>query len=115
MKNIIICLFLIHIFIFMLPAIAKNNKEFTLRCSYITARTDFYVNIHPITFKQNGDAYMDNKYIGKAFKTKDNELYLPLEKGGLFTIDLEKWLSIYSILVDDEYVYSYGSCQLVGN
>lgn len=91
---------------------AKDKNDLILQCSYITAQTDFYIKLRPITFKSNGDAYMDNKIVGKAYKTDDNTLFLPMEKDTLLSINFDKWESIYSFMLNGKPVYNFGSCEL---
>ena len=110
-KNILAQMIFIMFLFINSSVLAKNNKDFTLHCSYITAKTGLYITLKPITFKKNGDAYMEGKYIGKAYKADDNTLYLPMEKNALFSMDFDKWLSIYSISIDDKPIYNFGSCE----
>ena len=112
MKRLSCLLFLTACLLFNLTAIAKSNKkDFTLHCSYITAYTDFYFTLNPITFKKNGEAYMDKKLIGK-YTLVDKMLYLPMEQDAMLGMDFDKGSSVYSFMMDDKKVYNYGSCEI---
>lgn len=96
-----------------IPAFASSDV--TLKCSYITQNSDLHIQLNPFTITTKGKVIRDKSIIGNAtfFEDKQDTLHILLDNGASIIFDLEKALSIYTIRVEGESVYSYGSCMKV--
>ena len=95
-----------------LPVAAKGVKGKTFTCSYITAGTDLHITLKPMTIKNNGDLVTDNEVIGKVidFGEKSGRIFAIMKTSSSWSIDSKEMLSIYSLQVEDESVFNFGSC-----
>ena len=109
MKKIIIILLFLSI---ALQVNAKNEKEKTLYCSYISGGTDIYFTLDPITVKNNGFLIMKNKIAGKITETnKENgEIFAIMDGGATWSLETKKMLSIYTKPLENQVIYNFGSC-----
>ena len=109
-KNIIIVLFMLLV---VQSALAKSSgNSITLQCSYITQHSDLHIVLEPFTLTTKGKVYRDKSIVGNVYNfDKDiNKLNIEFDNGSSIYFDKEKGLSIYTVRIEGEDVYSYGSC-----
>ncbi len=98
--------------IFVVP-VALAKDEFTLKCSYITQFSDFHITMDAFTLtKKYKVLNPSNKIIG-YFEILDNDptkLEIFLDNGPNIYFDTKKGLSIFTVQIEGENVYSFGSC-----
>lgn len=110
MKKFIFLLFVV--FLFQVSAFAETEK-ITLECSYITAKTDLYLKLNPITLNQDGNVFSKGKLIGKVVNANSDEILAVVYPNSLFFFDKNNWMSIYTMLQENEKINNFGSCQLM--
>ncbi|MDO5306872.1 MAG: hypothetical protein Q4E83_03845 [bacterium] len=94
----------------ILPVFAASSKNIVLECSYVVAGTDIYYKLEPLTINKDGNLILKNKIVGKVVENDNENIWVALADGGIFSLDKKKLLSIYTRPLDKDVINSYGTC-----
>lgn len=110
--------FLVSIFLFVLLYFSPKvfaAGDVTLQCSYITQHSDFHIQLEPFTLSTKGKVYREKSIIGNVsnFDNDTNVLDIEFDNGSSIYFDKLKGISIFTVKIEGENVYSFGSCMKI--
>lgn len=109
---------LVSIFLFVLlyfPPKVFAVGDVVLQCSYITQHSDIHIQLEPFTLSTKGKVYREKSIIGNVsnFDNDTNVLDIEFDNGTSIYFDKLKGLSIFTVKIEGENVYSFGSCMKI--
>lgn len=112
-KKFLVCIGLFGLLI--LPSKVFATGDVTLQCSYITQHSDIHIQLAPFTLSTKGKVYKGKSIIGNVsnFDNDTTALDIKFDDGTSIYFNKLKGLSIFTVRIEGENVYSFGSCMKI--
>ena len=112
-KKFLVCISLCGLLI--LPSKVSATGDVTLQCSYITQHSDIHIQLAPFTLSTKGKVYKGKSIIGNVsnFDNDTTALDIKFDDGTSIYFNKLKGLSIFTVRIEGENVYSFGSCMKI--